>query len=248
MRNKLLTKIGWGALVTAFWLLLWQGLSLLVSNAYFLPSPIETFLALVRLLSESEFYLVVLFSFIRVILGLLLGITVGIVLAVLCHHIPIARKFLTPIISVIKAMPVATFIIILWITLRGSALSIFIGFLMVMPIIFQNVLDGYDSIDKDLYEVTVIYEFSAFKRFKLLTFPTLFSYFSPALITSIGLAFKSQIAAEIIAYTNKSIGQYIFDAKYNLNTDTVFAWAIVIVLFSILLESVTKSLLRRVKK
>ena len=118
---------------------------------------------------------------------------------------------------------------------------------MVMPIIYQNLLEGYDSIDKNLLELTFVFKFSRIKRFRLLTLPTLLSYFSPAVITSIGLAFKSQIAAEIIAYTNHSIGQYIYDANFALDTPTVFAWAFVIVCFSIGLEVVCRKMLGRVK-
>ena len=220
---------------------------MIVNNSYFLPSPIETFISLCGLLGSISFYKVAALSLLRVLLGLTLGVIIGASLAVLSHRFSSVRSLISPVVSVIKAMPVATFIIILWITLRGSALSIFIGFMMVMPIIYQNLLDGYDSIDKSLYEVTEVFEFSRVKRFRLLTFPTLFSYFCPALITSIGLAFKSQIAAEIIAYTKDSIGQFIFDAKYDLQTDRVFAWASVIVSFSIILEFATKKLLRRFK-
>ena len=235
-------------IVTAFWLGVWELASRAVDNSYFLPSVKETLKALSVLMKSEGFYKTILSSLLRVLSGLLLGSVGGVVLAVLCHHISFLRDLFTPLISVIKAMPVATFIIILWITLRGSALSIFIGFMMVMPIIFQNVLCGYDSIDKNLVEVTRVFEFSRFKTFRVLTLPTLFSYFAPAFITSIGLAFKSQIAAEIIAYTNNSIGQYIFDAKYNLLTDRVFAWAVVIVVFSILLENITRLLLGRLQK
>ena len=58
---------------------------------------------------------------------------------------------------------------------------------------------------------------------------------------------KEQIAAEIIAYTNNSIGQYIYDANFALDTPTVFAWASVIVSFSISLEAICKKALGRIK-
>ena len=116
-----------------------------------------------------------------------------------------------------------------------------------MPIIWQNTMDAYSSIDKNLLEVTEIFEFSSKKRFKILIFPTLKKLLYPAIITSAGLAWKAEIAAEIIAYTKKSIGQGINDAKYNMDTPTVFAWTLLIILFSILLEFGTKKLLRRFK-
>ena len=245
MKNKLLKKILGTLGVFSFWLLVWQAFSLIVNDGYLLPSPIEVLTALIGLFGKASFYRVVLFSFLRVLLGLVIGILGGLILAFGCHHSSLLRRLLTPIISIIKAMPVATFILILWITLRGSALTVFIGFIMVMPIIFQNTLEGLDSLNTELDELTLVFEFSFIKRLRVFVFPSLLPYLSAAIITSVGLAFKSQIAAEIIAYTKNSIGQYIYDANFSLQTDLVFAWAVVIVSFSIGLESLCRKLLRR---
>ena len=116
---------------------------------------------------------------------------------------------------------------------------------MVMPIIYQSTYNGLDSIDKELSEVAEVFKFSAGKRLMLLTLPTLKKFLPASIITASGLAWKSVIAAEIIAYTKRSIGQGINDAKYNMDTPTVFAWTVVIILFSILLEWVVKKLIGR---
>ena len=129
--------------------------------------------------------------------------------------------------------------------MNGSALAVFIAVLMVMPIIWQNMLDGYNAVDRELSEVCEIYEISAVKKFKLLIFPTLKKFMIPAIITSAGLAWKSEIAAEIIAYTKNSIGQNINDAKYNMETATVFAWTIIIIILSIIIEKTAKHFLAR---
>lgn len=248
MKNKTPKKILTAFFVFLFWISVWWIFASFVNNSYLLPSPSDTFSALAELFSYGYFYKVIFLSLLRVLLGLVLGIVFGTALAFICHGFSLLRSLVTPLVSVIKAMPVATFILLLWLTLRGSSLTIFIGFIMVMPIIFQNVLSGLDSIDKDLIEVSWVFEFSPSKRLSLLVFPALRSYLAPAIITSVGLAFKSQIAAEIIAYTKNSIGQYIYDANYGLDTPAVFAWAAVIVTFSIGLETICRHLLGRVKK
>ena len=227
-------------------ILWWLGASV-VDNSFLFPNVDETILALVNLVAKPSFYLVVLLTTIRVMLGFLIGCVFGFVLAIICNKFSIVEALVAPIITIIKATPVASFIVLLWVMLSGDALSIFIGFLMVMPIIWQNTMDAYSSIDKHLLEVTEIFEFSAKKRFKILILPTLKKLLYPAIITSAGLAWKAEIAAEIIAYTKKSIGQGINDAKYNMDTPTVFAWTLLIILFSILLEFATKKLLRRFK-
>jgi NitT/TauT family transport system permease protein len=243
MRSKLFRI----ALPLSFWLFLWWLGAELVDNTFLLPNIDDTVLALIELIIQPNFYLVVILTTIRVILGFLIGCVIGFVLAVVCNKFSFIEALVAPMITVIKATPVASFIVLLWVMLSGDALSVFIGVLMVMPIIWQNTIDAYSSIDKNLIEVAEIFEFSNKKKFALLIYPTLKSFLYPAIITSAGLAWKAEIAAEIIAYTKKSIGQGINDAKYNMDTPAVFAWTILIITFSIILEIATKKLLRRFK-
>ena len=228
-----------------FWLSVWQILALIIDHRFLLPTIPDTFSALGELVSDKGFYIAVSLSLLRVVIGLIIGIILGCCIAFLCNYSSVASALILPIISVIKSTPVASFIVVLWVMMSGDALSIFIGVLMVMPIISQNLLDGFGAIDHLLVEVTQVFEMSRICRFKLLILPTLKKYFVPAVVTSVGLAWKAEIAAEIIAYTKRSIGQGINDAKYNLDTPTVFAWTLVIITFSIILEKCTRALVRR---
>jgi NitT/TauT family transport system permease protein len=117
---------------------------------------------------------------------------------------------------------------------------------MVTPIIWQNVYDGFKAIPKDLTEVCSAFEVPSSKRLTLLIIPSVLHYLIPAIITAIGLAWKAEIAAEIMTYSN--IGRSIQDYKSLFyDTASVFAWAVVIVTLSLILESVTKYFLRRIK-
>ncbi len=249
MKNKILST-AYRAFPILFWILIWQFLAEIVNNSFFFPSFFETLRELFTLFSKEKIastITTIFATFARVIAGFFIGSLSGVVLAVISHHYHIFNDFISPIISVIKATPVASFIILLWISLDGNALTIFIAFLMVLPIVWQNLMDGYNSINKDLSEVCDVFNFSFRKRMKILIFPALSKYLGPALITSAGLAWKSEIAAEIIAYTKKSIGQYINDAKFAYDTPKVFAWTLLVIIFSISLEKLTKVLLKRYK-
>ena len=231
---------------TFFCLAIWSVLSIIVDNAYFLPGVHETFLRLLDLIGTSGFYLAILFSVARVIMGLLLGIFIGVALAILSHLFAWADYLISPIVSIMKATPIATIILILWFTFTDTSLAVFVVFLMVTPIVWQNVYDGFKSIPKELVEVCEIYQFSFRKKMKILVFPALMKYFIPAVITSIGLAWKAEIAAEIMTYSN--IGRSIQDFKtLHYDTASVFAWAVVIVVLSLILESSARYFLRRVR-
>lgn len=246
MKSKL-KKVLYVLLPIVFWLAVWQSAALIVNKTFFLPTIQQTLTALFKAAGTYTFYKVVFLTFLRVILGLFFGVFAGILLAIASHHVKIIHSLVSPIVSVIKATPVATFIIILYVNMKSDALTVFIGFLMVMPIIWQNLVDAYASIDKELVEVCELYNFSFKKRMKILVLPAFLNYLLPGLVTAAGLAWKSEVAAEIIAYTTNSIGQHMNMAQYANDTPTMFAWTLVIIFISILLEKGMKALLSRRK-
>ncbi len=247
MSNKLKVLCFKILLPLVFWLGVWQVLSIIVNRAYFLPSVPETAEALGKILLSKDFIRISGLTLLRVIFGLLFGTVFASVFALSAHKIPFIHHILSPAVTVIKATPIASVIILLWISMNGNTLSAFVAFLMVFPVIFQNLYDGFSSVDKELSELCTSYGFSYIKRLKILILPTLKKYFIPAFITSVGLAFKSEIAAEIIAGVRNSIGQMIYHSKDAYDTAAVFAWTIVGISFSIILESLCKLLLGRVK-
>ena len=234
------------ALGILFCLAIWEFFAIKIGDSYFMPGVKDTFSALARLLKSDGFWKYVFTSLSRVAIGLILGIIFGTLFATICHILPFSEVFISPLISIMKTTPIATIILILWFTLSDAKLAIFVVFLIVAPIVWQNVYDGYRSISKDMIEVCEIFQISGFKRFRILVFPAILKYLVPAMISSIGLAWKAEVAAEIMTYSN--MGQSISDFKtLHYDTASVFAWAVVIVSLSVILETIVKALLRRVK-
>ena len=230
---------------TAFWLCIWHIASLIIGHSFLLPSISDTFIALTELLKETKFYLVTLYSIFRVLFGLILGSLIGVILAYASHRFSFINYVISPLFTVIRSTPIASIIIFLYIMMSGNMLTVIIAVMMVAPIVWQNVLDSFNSIPKDLAEVCDAYEVDGFRRFKILVLPTVIKFFIPALITSSSLCWKASVSAEIIAYTTKSIGQFISDAKNDLNSPRVFACTVVVIFLSIILEKLSKKLLRR---
>ena len=240
--NKLLKII----LPLATVLLIWELLYLAINNSYIVPSIPITILKALNMMLDKSFYKAIFIAFSRVIFGLFFGIASGCVLAVLCHYSSIATAIISPLLSIMKATPIACIIVLLWISMTDTQLTVFVVVMMVTPIVWQNVYDAFSSMDKDLNEVSEIFEFSLSKQIRFLIIPTLIKSLIPVIITSIGLAWKSGIAAEIM--TNSNIGRLIYNFKnITYDTESVYAWTIMIVSFSIILEKTTSLILRRLK-
>lgn len=107
---------------------------------------------------------------------------------------------------------------------------------MVFPVVYANVLEGIESTDPRLIEAARNYRMKRSRRLRYIYLPSLTPYFSAAIKASLGLAWKSGIAAEVIALPRGSIGERVYEAKIYLSTPDLFAWTVVIIALAFLFE------------
>ena len=225
-------------------LLVWQIVAMLLDQSILLASPTEVVTALGQLLISSDFLRTVWFSFSRIALGFLLGFCAASVFAVLSARFHIVEVLLWPYIAVIKATPVASFIILCLVWLTSRNLSVFICFLIVFPTVYTNLLAGIRNRSLSLAEMAALYEIPLGKRLLALDLPQLRPYLLSALELSIGMAWKAGVAAEVIGTPAGSIGKMLYTAKIYLATPELFAWSIVVVIVSVLFEKTLVGLCR----
>lgn len=148
------------ALVLLFWLIVWQLAAYAIGQDLFLVSPVKVIMILLDQIQELDFWNTVGYSFVRIVSGFLLAIVAGVFLAVISAANSIIRAILAPFFSVIKSIPVASFIILVLIWAGSSKLSIVISFMMVLPILYTNVLQGIMGTDKKLLEMATVFQIS----------------------------------------------------------------------------------------
>lgn len=245
MKNKKAKSFLYVAFAIAFWLTLWLIASVVIGIDLILPGPVKVFRSAIGLIFSKSFWKISIFTVIRIFLGFFTGAIIGAALAALTNRFKIANAVVAPFMTVVRATPVASFIMVLWLIVGSNLVPTFITALMVAPIMWQNVSDGFSAINEELSEVCDAYELSFASRFRFLIFPTLKNYIIPGIITSSSLAWKSGIAAEIIAYTKNSIGREILNAKNFFESSEMLAWTGIVVIFSLIFEYLLKKLGRR---
>lgn len=217
-------------------LLVWQIGAMWLGQRVLLVSPISVAGRLCTIWQEPEFFSAIWFSFSRIACGFFAGFGLGIVLAMLAGLFPILETIFLPYLLTIKSVPIASFIVIALLWLSSAQLSVFISFLMVLPIVYNNVLAGIRAVDPKMREMAQIFALSFPKRFGFIWLAQIKPYLLSACATSIGLAWKSGIAAEIIGIPDGSMGEMLYEAKVYLNTRDLFAWTVVIVVVSVCFE------------
>lgn len=227
----------------AFWLTVWQLAALGVGKELLLPTPLSVCEELVSLAATADFWLSAGTTLLRIFAGAAIGTLIGVVLAILTRF-TLGDWILSPLVKIIRATPVASFIIIVFLWLTRSIIPGFISALMVIPVIWGNVTKGISQTDRLLLEAADAYRFSFIKKIRLVYVPSVRPHFSSALNTSLGLAWKAGVAAEVLTVPRHSVGTELYDAKLYLETPSLFAWTVVVVALSFLLEYIVKLLFR----
>lgn len=240
--KSVLTKTG----AVAFWLLLWQFGAMLANRNLLLPipTPIDTAAALGRFAVQGTFWLTVGASLLRICIGFLAAVLLGTLGAIATTQFPVVHILLQPILDLIRAIPVASFTILvfLWID-RGNIPSV-ISFFTVLPIVWANVESGLRSTDAGLVEMARVFGMRNGDILRHIRLPAIRPFFTAAVGNGLGFAWKSGVAAEVICRSQNSLGDLLWGSKAAVNYDEVFAVTLVIVVLSGVLQTVAHAVLK----
>ena len=232
-------------LIFIFWLVLWEILSVFINNPLLFAGPLETLLRLCRDMLGIHFWLTVGFSICKIMVGFLLGMFVGCFLGILSYKWHFFKELMAPIMHFCKAVPVASFIVVLLIWWGSNFLSTASCFLVVLPMAYVNFWEGLTHSDKSLLEMAETFHMPLKNRIFYLYRPALLPFMEGCTNTALGMGIKAGIAAEVIGISDFSIGGAMYLSKIYLDTSGVFSWTAVVIIISIILEKLVRLGLNR---
>ena len=236
-----------GLVIGLLWIALWGVVSAAVGLKLLLPGPLDTLKALVKLAGTVGFWQTAVNTLLRVAAGYLLGVAGGLLLAALCARFRLLDMFLAPLRSLIKATPVTSFIILVLLWIARGRVPVFISFLMVLPIVWTGVQEALGSVSRELLEMAQMYRMNRMKTLRYVIVPSILPALTAACVTGLGFAWKSGIAAEVIARPEFAIGTELYNAQIYLERADLFAWTLTVILLSMALEKLVKKLTQKGK-
>lgn len=236
--------------MTAFWILIWEVASRLVSRnnellLLILPSPFTVFDTWLKIAFTKPFLDATYFTLVRIFSGFILGVAAGFLLGIITHLSKLINALVSPVLKIIRAVPVVAIIILMYLFFKSSILPVFIVFLMVMPLIWQTVYDGLENTDYKLIEMAKVFAVPPTKTLFKIRLAYLMPSFITAIVNGLGLAWKSGVAAEVICLPDVSLGTMLWQGKGNVNYDEVYAVTLTVVLLSIIIEISLKFLCKK---
>lgn len=225
-------------------ILLWQLLAMKLDQKLLLATPVDVAKTLGVLVKSQEFYSAIAYSMGRILIGLLIGAAVGTACALLAGRWHFMEVLFWPYFSAMKATPVASIVILCLVWLSSRRLSVFIVFLVVTPVIYTNILAGIKNLDPKMKDMARVFGINGLRRLLYVYLPELKTYIIAAFALATGMAFKAGIAAEVIGTPGGSVGKMLYNAKVYLETPELFAWTLVIIGLSVVVEQVILGLVK----
>ncbi|MGO2117898.1 MAG: ABC transporter permease [Fusobacterium sp.] len=224
-------------------IIIWKVLAVIINKSILVPSPEETFKELIYIIKSPYFIITVLGTIKRVLLGFFISFVLAIILSLLAGFNNIIYYLLKPIVTIIKVIPTMGIILLALIWLKSEYATIFVGFLIIFPILYENNLKGIKSVDKNLLEMGKIYEISQYNLIKDIYFPSMKPFVLAGVNNALSINLKIIVAAEVLSQLPNSIGSFLQIEKTALNTSGVFAWCLVALIiggsFEIILGYIT---------
>lgn len=242
--NKKIKKI----IIILAWLGILEIAAMLVQNSILLVGPVEIARSLVGLLQTGNYYLICLMSLCRIMAGMLLAFLFGCVFGACMYRFPLFEEIISPVLAIMKSIPVASFVVLLLIWQGARNLSVFISFIVVFPNVCVSMKNGLKSVSIEKRELADVFHINGFRKWLYIYRPAVIPYLISCMEISIGMSFKSGVAAEVIGMPDYSIGERIYVSKVYLDTAGLFAWTFSLIVLSFCVEKIILYLMKQTLK
>ncbi len=229
-------------------LIIWVIASVSVNSEYILPSISETARALIMVLKSGEFYSSLAFTLLRSVIAFLISFLLAALLVFLSKRFSVAKGLITPIISILRALPTVAVVLILLFWTNSFIAPIIVTMLVILPTIYTGLSALYDGVDKGQLLMCKAFSVSKKQRLTKVIIPQI----APSLLMLIGsnlsLNLKLMVAAEVLSATPNSIGLMLNTSKVFFEIASLLALVCVCIVFGLVIEGVFSLISKKVGK
>lgn len=232
------------AVVLAAWTLLSRRY-----GQYVLPAPWSIVTGFAEIVRTGEIWTHTAASLYRIVIGFGLAVLVSLAMAFGAFVSPSIRGVVHDILAVLNSTSVFVWIVIslIWFGLSNWA-PIFTTFMITLPVVASNLVEGVSSVDRRLLEMGDVYRLRGREKFTAIVIPSTLPYLVAGMKVGFGLALKVSVVAEIFGVTS-GIGYIMNYSREILATRMVFVWALVMILImvatdTLLFDTVSRRLAR----
>jgi NitT/TauT family transport system permease protein len=224
----------------------WQLTATLINMPLLLPQPQPVLAQIGAFLTTGAFWHHLGATLLRGLLGFTISYSSGAALGFLTGQNAWLQAFFRPLIIFVRSTPTIALIVLALLWFKGDTVALLVVFMVVFPLVVQNVAAGVSSIDPDLRQMITVYQVKRWRRFHFFYIPATLPFLASAAAAGLGMTWKVLIAAEVLSAPAWGIGAQLDTARVYLQTDQVFAWTALVVLIGLCFDYLLDYLVRKV--
>lgn len=195
-----------------------------------LPGPGATWARFTVLWRQGLIVQQLLISLRRTLAGFLLAYGMALALGVSMHRWHLLKYVFQPWLVAVQVVPAVVWLVlaVLWFGIAREMTPVFVVFIVCLPVVLVQIQEGLDAIPQELVDLAALEPMGVIRYTFNVTWPCLKPFLLSAATLGFSFAWRSVVFAEFVA-SNSGLGYQLSRSYYNLATDEVFAWTIVLV-------------------
>ncbi|MBI3016171.1 MAG: ABC transporter permease [Candidatus Tectomicrobia bacterium] len=222
-----------GSIVAIFFI--WWILSLIFPPTL-IPKPWETLAEAGAIISTGNFFVEIGNTLRRVLVGFGLAMAVSIPLGILMGTLRRMESFFEPPVILGLTMPglIWAVLMIMFFGLTETSAYAAVA-ITIFPMLTISIWQGTKSIDKDLIDMSNVFQATPVMKIVEVILPQLISHILAAIRYGLGLAWKVVVVVEMFGFSN-GVGYQVVRGFNVFSMKTVLAWALTFLIVMILIE------------
>lgn len=242
MKKKTLASIAAGI----FLLGLWQVASLFLPE-FLLPGIPIVARRFVQLVTEPDFAKILQSSFIRLFGGFSIALVLSLLIGLVAGVFPVVRSFVRSLVSLLQSIPPITWIpfLVIFMGFGNGPIVVIVAMSSFYPLV-QNIIGATEHIDRIHLNLATALNASWFQRIKTIYIPTVFPSIIIGSQIAFGNAWRSLVAAEMLAGIGNGLGWSIAYAGEIADMSGVLAFIVIIGTIAGFIDQVLLEKLKRI--
>lgn len=220
----------------------WQLLSWQMAQPQLIPSFPDLIRALLRLVYSPGFLVSIGTTCLRACVGLLLSLAAASITAFLLNRSEAIRFLFMPWLSLLRSVPVISFILLALIFLNPEMIPLLIAFLTMYPLLTENLLKGLMNRRDSWKMLARQFHLNAWNRLFQINYPQLKPYLFSGLASAVGFGWRAIIMGEVLSQCVDGIGKRMKEAQVFIDVPELIAWTLVAIVLSWLTDKLISRL------
>ena len=200
-----------------------------------------------KLLVSGGFWAALINTLLRTLLALAISFVLALIFALVAYLLPSFASFFTPVVSALRSLPTLAVLLILFVWWGAGDAPVAVAFLSLFPMLYVSILSALSGVDKDLIEMSRVYNVPLSKRIFQLYLPAAAPYVLRETGAALSFSLKLVVSAEVLVNTFPSMGNLMQEARL-YDIAQLFALVGVTFLLGLLLEGLAALIAKLLKE